>query len=93
MDKKTATEIAVKLAEANTALWNAICLAEELMKNDNVKKIINDPDRNTSAVKKIAKAFERLDKDDDRFINAWMNGRTLQDFDTLTNILKDLLET
>lgn len=91
MDQKTANMIAQKLVEANEAIWNAISYASEIVNDKSMKEIINNTDGNQNALKKIAKAYARIYKED--LVDVGLYERNFQDWDNLRSAIEDHLET
>lgn len=68
------------LAKTNSALWNAICLTEELMLNPIILDVVSGCYDNGQ--------FQSLQKNDDELVDVELNSAYFQSFDRLTGILR-----
>jgi hypothetical protein len=89
---KEAKDLAKYISETNTALWDAISMAESLLSDKNIKEFINNVYGNEREYEKIAKEYVKLEKNDEEFINIGVRGRTLDDFDQFVGQLGDFIE-
>ncbi|MDR6779484.1 DNA-directed RNA polymerase delta subunit [Paenibacillus peoriae] len=86
-------KLARRIAKANSALYDAIILVEEVAFDDTIGKIIKDHDGEYDEIlSRIVEAYKKLNKQDDSFIDAGNHGRGLQDFDILTGKIVDFLD-
>lgn len=67
--------LAKLLADTNTAIWNAVCLAEKLSLNPVIKAI--NPYEHQEFLKRLMDKFRSLNKNDDEFVDAELNARIL----------------
>lgn len=91
LSKKELTKFARKLASTNTAIWNAVCAAENLVK-DPIFRSFHYKDESEEFLKKLARAFNKINKQDEDFVSAELHSSYFQDFDYFTNKLEEYLE-
>jgi len=85
------TKFAKKLAKTNTALWNAVCMAEGLAQDPIFKSFWRD--EHEEFMKKLAHTFKKIKKNDESFVDVELHSRDFQDFDWFTSELEKYLET
>ena len=89
-------EFTKKLIELNELLWNACCVAEEIFgtNNDFYDKYIKNTDENQRELfmKAIACNFNKLDKNDDKFVQDGSNNSYIDEFTELGYNLNNILD-
>ncbi|MCF8012556.1 MAG: hypothetical protein K9L17_14105 [Clostridiales bacterium] len=84
LPKKEINKLARMLAKANEAVHDAIGLTGEL--TNEIPNI--DENEHEEFFKKLADAFDKLNKKDESFANATLHERTFEEFDYLTSIIQ-----
>lgn len=92
LSKREITKFARKLAATNTALWNAVCMVEELVCDPIFKSYMCSALEHEEFLKKLSFVFKKLKKKDEEFINIMNNESCFQDYDRFTNMLEDYFD-
>jgi hypothetical protein len=86
-------KLARKIAKINTLLWDAIGMTDELVCDETLIEIIRGNDEYDDILKKIALAFDKLDRKDTELIDMEMRSHVTQNFDSLANRINEELNS
>lgn len=86
------TQFAKRLAKFNTMITNAICLAEELVHDPMIREFDEYEDEHKEYIVKLAKAFKRIKKYDNEFINIEEHSAYFQEWDSFTDVLSRAID-
>lgn len=92
LSNKEVNQLAKKLYKLNNLIWNTVCYTEEFVHCDEIHNFNEHEEEHQKFLKKLAKAYKKINKEGDSFANYGTSEANFQKFDYFINKLEEAID-